>query len=69
MKDSITLYSSPTCPICKMIKMELDKKGLEYKYVDDVDVLLSLGITHAPVLEVNGTRLVATEARKWVKER
>ena len=68
MKDSITLYSSPTCPICKMLKMELDKKGLEYSYVNDVDTLLRLGITHPPVLEVNGVRMQAPQARNWIKE-
>ena len=48
--------------------MELDKKGLEYSYVNDVDTLLRLGITHPPVLEVNGVRMQAPQARNWIKE-
>lgn len=48
--------------------MELDKKGLEYSYVNDVDTLLGLGITHPPVLEVNGVRMQAPQARNWIKE-
>lgn len=64
MKDSITLYSSPTCPMCKMLKMELDKRNIEYNHVNDVDELLRIGITHPPVLEVNGVRMQAPEARK-----
>ena len=68
MKDSITLYSSPTCPICKMLKMELDSRNLEYTYINDVDELIKLGINHTPILEVNGTRMQAPEARRWIKE-
>ena len=68
MEDSIILYSSPTCPICKMIKMELDKKNIEYIINQDTDEQIALGIRKLPVLSVNGEFLQAPEARKWVKE-
>lgn len=70
MEDSIIIYSSPSCPQCKMIKMQLKAQGLEYTEVQDVDVITSMGIRKLPTLEVNGERLVgAQKALAWIKER
>lgn len=68
MKDSITLYSSPTCPICKMLKMELDKHHIEYNINQNSEEQLALGIKQLPVLCVNGEMLQAPAARAWIKE-
>ena len=51
-----------------MLKKLLDHKGLNYTYVDDTSILLGLGLTHLPVLEVNGTKMQASQARRWVEE-
>ena len=69
MKDSIIIYSSPSCPQCKMIKMQLKAKGLEYTEVQDVEMLASLNIQKLPTLKVNDTFLVgAQKALAWIKE-
>lgn len=70
MEDSIIIYSSPTCPQCKMIKMQLQKEGLEYTDIQDVTVLTSMNIRKVPTLEVNGELFVgAQKALAWIKER
>ena len=50
----ITLYKSNTCPNCKMLKMKLDKKGVQYEECLDVEVMKSKGISALPQLEVDG---------------
>ena len=49
------LFTSPTCPNCKMAKMLLDKEGINYKNIDattNKDTTLAYGITKAPTLLV-----------------
>lgn len=58
MKDSIIIYSSPSCPICRMIKQQLKAKGLEYEDVQDIEVLRSANITKIPTLVINGESFV-----------
>lgn len=63
----IILYSTH-CPKCKVIETKLKQAGLEYTEIDDVDVMLNLGLRMAPVLEVDGKRLQFSEANKFLKE-
>jgi len=70
MKDSIIVYSSPTCPKCKMLKMELDKKGVEYQdynLFDDPQKAKELGIKELPILSINGELFTMKQAKDWVK--
>lgn len=69
MKDSITVYSSPTCPKCKMLKLTLQKEGIEYEENQDLEVMKSLGITSVPVLSVNGQLFGMQDAIKWIRGR
>ena len=49
------LFTSPTCPNCKMAKMLLEKAGYEYKLVDAVenkDLAIKFQIKKAPTLFV-----------------
>ena len=51
----ILLFTSPTCPNCKMAKMLLDKAGIPYQNIDAVsnkDLTESFGIKQAPTLIV-----------------
>lgn len=51
----IMLFTSPTCPNCKMAKMMLEKAGIVYKNVDAIsnkELTVSYGITKAPTLLV-----------------
>ena len=62
----MTLYTTANCPRCKMIKMKLDKKNVQYDEVSDIDVLLSKGIKQAPMLEVNGELLNLSKANDYI---
>lgn len=52
----ITVYSKPACVQCTATTRELDKKGIEYQYVDiteDADAMarvVELGHKQAPVV-------------------
>ena len=53
--DEILLFTSPTCPNCKMAKMLLDKAGIHYHNVDALqnrELTESFGIKQSPTLIV-----------------
>lgn len=62
---NVVLYSTG-CPRCKILKSKLDKKGITYSVVDDVDKMLNMGMTVVPVLEVDGVRMSFKEAINWI---
>lgn len=53
--NEILLFSTKTCPNCKMAKMILDKAGIAYKVIDAEDrkdITLKYGVKKAPTLLV-----------------
>ena len=62
---NVVLYSTG-CPRCKILKSKLDKKGITYSVVDDVDKMLNMGMIVVPVLEVDGVRMSFKEAINWI---
>lgn len=66
--DKIVLYSLPTCGMCMMLKKLLKEKNISYESVMDMNTLTEKGITHVPVLEVNGKRYEFKDALNLVKE-
>lgn len=56
------------CPRCKVLKMKLDQKGIQYDDVTDVEVMKSKGFKEAPKLEVDGVVMDFKDAVDWVKE-
>ena len=65
--DKITLYSTH-CPQCKALEQLLTQKGINFQVNDNIVEMLDLGFTHAPILEVNGTRMNFKDALTWVRE-
>jgi glutaredoxin len=68
---TITLYKSLTCPQCKVIQAKLDKKGIAYEMVTDVDYMTSIGVKSIPQLHIDNdgevTKLTKlTDINKWV---
>lgn len=61
----IVLYSNG-CPRCKILKQKLDEKNINYVLVDDVDKMIAFGMSTVPVLEVDGERMMFTDAVRWV---
>lgn len=64
---NVILYST-NCPKCKILETKLNKKGISYSIVTDVNIMLEKGFTQAPVLEVNGEVKEFKEANTWVEE-
>lgn len=64
----IILFSTG-CPRCKVLKSKLDEKGITYSVVDNVDKMLSMGMTTIPVLDVDGVRMNFKEAINWVNSK
>ena len=67
MEDSIIVYSSPTCPRCKMLKMELSKKGISFQSCEDEEEVLRVVGPEIPVLYAEGRYMKFKEAIDWVK--
>ena len=66
--NKIILYEHG-CPRCKILKMKLDQKGIEYETVNDVNIMKAKGFIEAPKLEVDGIVYGFKEAVDWLKER
>ena len=49
----ITLYTSSTCPKCKVIKSKLKSKNIPYSECQDIPTMENLGIQSLPALQVD----------------
>ena len=67
MAKSVILYEHG-CPRCKVLKMKLDKSGIPYEDVTDVEVMKAKGFSEAPKLEVDGVVMGFKDAVDWLKE-
>lgn len=56
------------CPKCKVLKMKLDKSGIEYETVNDIEIMKAKGFSEAPKLEVDGVVYGFKEAVNWIGE-
>ena len=56
------------CPRCKVLKMKLNQKGVEYEVINDIEVMKAKGFNEAPKLEVDGVIYGFKEAVDWLKE-
>lgn len=66
-ENKVILYTTH-CPMCKALKMKLDKCNIQYEECDDIQLMISKGFNRAPVLEVDGKALSVKEAMKWAEE-
>lgn len=64
----IVLYSNH-CPCCDALKARLDKSGIDYVVNSDTDAMLAQGITHLPMLSVDGNMMNYPAALAWLNER
>lgn len=62
---SVTLYSTH-CPRCNIIEKKLKSRNVEYKEVNDVEVMSGKGITMVPMLEVDGNIMDFKSANDWL---
>lgn len=62
---TVTLFTTH-CPKCKVIEKKLAQKNIEYKMVEDINIMKEKGFKSLPMLEVDGQVFNFIEANKWV---
>lgn len=63
----LILYSTG-CPKCRMLEAALKKKDASYEKCEDVQAMIDMGLSEAPVLKVDGKVLSYNDAMKFVME-
>ena len=65
----MTVFSSATCPKCKVLKMKLDKAGFIYEVNENIEEAAALGIKTLPYLQMSdGTLLDFSGALAFIKD-
>lgn len=74
MAKSVTIYSTPTCPYCKMAKEYMKENGVEFKDVDVAadekaaeEMIEKSGQMGVPVLDIGGEIIVGFD-REAIKK-
>lgn len=62
------LYSTSTCPKCKVVKMKLDKAGIKYEVNDNIEDMEALGIKSIPMLQKDGSLLDFNQIIQFIKQ-
>lgn len=62
------LYSTG-CPKCTVLKKKLAAKNITYEENNSIEDMQRIGISHVPVLCVDGKLLSFTEANEWINNR
>ncbi len=65
---SVVLYTNH-CPCCEVLETKLKAAGIRYRVVDDVRLMLEMGLTSAPMLETDEMMMNYPAALKWLEER
>lgn len=64
----IVLYSNH-CPCCEVLKVRLDEASVSYTINSNTNEMLAQGITHLPMLSVDGNMMNYPAALAWLNER
>ena len=68
MKDSIKVYSLPSCGMCKLLKRELDSRSIVYTVCEDTEEMGKMNITSLPVLSIDGELFSFKDALRKIKQ-
>ena len=66
--EEVIVYSTG-CPQCEALEQMRDRHQIQYPVCSDREKMLSMGLTHVPVLEANGTLMNFKEAITWIGAR
>lgn len=64
----VILYTNH-CPCCDVLESKLKSAGIAYETFDNTEEMLQMGMTHMPMLSVNGNLMNFLAALVWLKER
>lgn len=57
------------CPCCDVLESKLKSAGIAYETFDNTEEMLQMGMTHMPMLSVDGNLMNFSAALVWLKER
>ncbi len=65
----VKIYTTDTCPRCKVLKTKMDAKGIPYESITDVDEIQRLGIMSVPYMQVDDGELMDfATANAWINQ-
>mgnify|MGYP002627306904 CR=1 FL=1 len=64
----ITIYTTNTCPRCKILKMKLQSKNIEYVENHNEKEMEELGIMTVPYLQIDDKLMNFAEANAWINQ-
>ncbi len=71
MEHQVTVYTTPTCPWCQMVKRYLDARGIPYTEIDvsadynaAMEMIRKSGQTGVPVVEIDGEIVVGFDRER-----
>lgn len=62
----MTIYTTPTCDRCKVLKTKMTAKGIKFIEIQDAEVMKQKGINFVPILEVDDKLLEFGEANSFI---
>ena len=65
----ITIYTTESCPKCRILKNKLDEKGIAYEEFTDEAEMQRMGILSVPVMNVDGEVMEFPQAVQYINER
>lgn len=65
----VKIYTTDTCPRCKVLKTKMDAKEIPYESITDVDEIKKLGIMSVPYMQVDDGELMDfATANAWINQ-
>jgi glutaredoxin-like YruB-family protein len=71
----VTIYSTPTCPYCVLVKNYLEEKGIKFEYIDvssdqekASEMVEKSGQTGVPVIDIDGKIITGFDKQEIDKE-
>ena len=65
----ITIYTTATCPKCRILKKKLEDKNIPYVEFTDEEEMQRMGILAVPLMSVDGELMDFVKAIQYVNER
>lgn len=62
----ITLFSTESCPRCKILRDKMVAKNIDFEECHDEDYMVQLGIDMVPILKVEDKMLGFGEANTYI---
>lgn len=60
------ILHSTHCPKCEVLKKKMVEKNIDFEENNDVEAMLALGISQAPILQIDGEIMNFQQAIFWV---